>query len=321
MIFVLTLYLLVWQGRKAAGQGTWALAQGSEQFPATPDRLNRAPQPASPEDIQGMGSAPQGSAQPSVGAVSRQTEYNPPVSTQPILEQEPPLSGNRGFSDIPNYPRENPLFDEEQQQQQQQDVEPEEAAAEAVFHNNPEFDGNATGQQTFGSPMIPNRGSAQQQSFNSPAYTEERFMPQTQVQDSGYEQHSSSDGIPPAFDQDQHRYGHPYESSEMYTALSGFKPIPSEVVTASNNAVEQEVLVNSAAQPEANTTISNTAQDGRVSDLEEFEQSGHGVGHMTNVPQLGGLREEGVPEMALTAQPEAYESAAFEQVCLCPHVQ
>ena len=52
--------------------------------------------------------------------MNREAEYNAPAHTGSVHEQEAPLSGSRGFTDIPNYPRENPLFDEEQQQQQQQ---------------------------------------------------------------------------------------------------------------------------------------------------------------------------------------------------------
>ncbi|KAL0055654.1 hypothetical protein WJX82_002810 [Trebouxia sp. C0006] len=126
--------------QKPAGQGIQALAQGSEQYPATPERFNRQPHPASPEDVQGMGFAAQGSA-PSGAAVTREAEYNAPAHTGSVHEQEAPLSGSRGFTDIPNYPRENPLFDEEQQQQQQQQqAQQEEAEPEAApkLYENPE---------------------------------------------------------------------------------------------------------------------------------------------------------------------------------------
>lgn len=214
------------------------------------------------------------------------------------LQQEPPLSGNRGVADIPNYPRENPLFDEEQQQQQeqQQEVEPE---AEPTFYENPEFDSAArTGQQSLGSPMIPSRASTQQQqTYDSPAYTQEQNIPAA-AQDPvrlNAEDPSSLD-IPPQLDEGQYSYGQPYESSDMHRALSETRPVPSAAVTAANHAVEQEVLVNSAAQPEADT-VSNTAEDGYIGESEVVEPTGAGVGHVTSTPQLGGVHEEVVAQV------------------------
>ena len=229
------------------------------------------------------------------------------------LQQEPPLSGNRGVTDIPNYPRENPLFDEEQQQQQQQqqEVEPE---AEPTFYENPEFDSAArTGEQRLGSPMIPSRGSAQQQqTYDSPAYTQEQNIPAA-AQDAvrlNAETTSSLD-IPPQLDEGQYSYGQPYESSDMHRASSETRPVPSAAVTAANHAVEQEVLVNSAAQPAADT-VSNTAEDGYIGESEVVEQTGPGVGHVTSTPQLGGVREEVVAQVI--PQQEVQQEIAAEPV-------
>ncbi len=287
--------------QKPAGQGIQALAEGSEQYPATPERLNRQPHPASPEDVQGLGSAAQGAA-PSGAAVTREAEYNAPAPTGPVHEQEAPLSGSRGFTDIPNYPRENPLFDEEQQQQQQQQEEAEPEAA-PKFYENPEFDSSGrSAQQTLGSPMIPNRSSPQQQqTYDSPAYTEQQNQPHTDNQGPTHSTagHTSSVEIPPEFDQEQHRYGQPYESSDMHRALSGPRPVASEAVTAANDAAGQEVLANSAVEPEADT-LSNTAEDGHIGgEPAAFEQSGAIAGRVTSRPQLGGAVEQVVPQQAV----------------------
>ena len=290
--------------QKPAGQGIQALAQGSEQYPATPERFNRQPHPASPEDVQGMGSAAQGSA-PSGAAVTREAEYNAPAHTVPVHEQEAPLSGSRGVTDIPNYPRENPLFDEEQQQQQQAQQEEAEPEAAPKFYENPEFNSSGrSAQQSLGSPMIPNRSSPQQQqTYDSPAYAEQQIQPQTAHTDSqgptySTAGHTSSVEIPPEFDQELHRYGQPYESSDMHRALSGPRPVASEAVTAANNAAGQEVLANSAVEPEADT-LSNTAEDGHIGGESAFEQSGGTVGRVTSRPQLGGAVEQVVPQQAI----------------------
>ena len=352
--------------QKPAGQGIQALAEGSEQYPATPERLNRQPHPASPEDVQGVGSAAQGSA-PSGAAVTHEAEYNAPAHTVPGHEQEAPLSGSGGVTDIPNYPRENPLFDEEQQQQQQQqETEPE---AAPKFYENPEFDSSGrSAQQTLASPMIPNRSSPQQQqTYDSPAYTEQQNQPQTAHIDrqapahstaghtssveippeSEQEQHrygqpyessdmhrvlsgprpvateavhTSSLVVPPELDEEQHRYGQPYESSDMHRALSGPGPVASEAVTAANDAAGQEVLANSAVEPEAGT-LSNTAEDGHIGgESAAFEQSGTVVGRLTSRPQLGGAVEEVVPQQAVEQEVVAEPVVEVEAVQTAPPV-
>ncbi|KAL0017770.1 hypothetical protein WJX77_001053 [Trebouxia sp. C0004] len=301
--------------QKPAGQGTQVLAQGSEQYPATPERLNRQPHPASPEDVQA--SAPSGAA------VTRESEYNAPAHTG---EQEAPLSGSRGFTDIPNYPRENPLFDEEQQQQQQQQEEAEPEAA-PKFYENPEFETSGrSGQQSLGSPMVPNTNSPQQQqTHDSPAYTELQNQPQTAHMDSQGPAHStagrtSSVEIPPESDQEHRRYGQPYESSDMHRALSGPRPVASEDFTAANNAAGQEVLANSAVEPEAET-LSNTAEDGHIGgDSAAFEQSGTSVGRVTSRPQLGGAVQEVVPQQAVEQQTVAEPVVEVEAVKTAPPV-
>ena len=312
--------------QKPAGQGIQALAQGSEQYPATPERFNRQPHPASPEDFQGLGSAAQGSA-PSGAAVTREAEYNAPAHSGPVHEQEAPLSGSRGFTDIPNYPRENPLFDEEQQQQQaqQEEVEPE---AAPKFYENPEFDSSGRSvQQSLGSPMIPNRSSPpQQQTYDSPAYTEQQNQPQTAHTDGqglahSTAGHTSSVEIPPEFDQEQHCYGQPYESSDMHRALSGRSPVASQAVTAANDAAGQEVLANSAVEPEADT-LSNTAEDGHIGgESAAFEQSGAStVGRVTSRPQLGGAVEQVVPQQAVEQETVVQPVVEVEVVETAPPV-
>lgn len=312
--------------QKPAGQGIQALAEGAEQYPATPERLNRQPHPSSPEDFQGLGSAAQGSA-PSGVAVTREAEYNAPAHTGPVHEQEAPLSGSRGFADIPNYPRENPLFDKEQQQQQQQQQEEVEPEAAPKFYENPEFDSSGrSAQQSLGSPMIPNRSSPQQQqTYDSPAYTEQQNLPQTAHTGSQGPAHSaaghtSSLGIPPEFDQEQHRYGQPYESSDMHRALSGPRPVASEAVTAANDAAGQEVLANSSVEPEVET-LSNAAEDGHIGgESAASEQTAVTVGRVTSRPQLGGVVEEVVPQRAVEQETVAEPVVEVEVVETAPPV-
>lgn len=59
-------------------------------------------------------------------AVSRETQYNPPVHTEPVLEQEAPAqgahSGQSPSRGLPEYPRENPLFAEDDEDEQQVDL-------------------------------------------------------------------------------------------------------------------------------------------------------------------------------------------------------
>ncbi|KAL0024099.1 hypothetical protein WJX79_006862 [Trebouxia sp. C0005] len=248
--------------QKPAGQGIQALAEGSEQYPATPERLNRQPHPASPEDVQGVGSAAQGSA-PSGAAVTHEAEYNAPAHTVPGHEQEAPLSGSGGVTDIPNYPRENPLFDEEQQQQQQQqETEPE---AAPKFYENPEFDSSGrSAQQTLASPMIPNRSSPQQQqTYDSPAYTEQQNQPQTahidrQAPAHSTAGHTSSVEIPPESEQEQHRY-----AVEQEVVAEPVVEVEA-VQTAPPVPVEQEVVVRERELP---TTYSGPQIVSKEADL------------------------------------------------------
>ena len=58
-------------------------------------------------------------------AVSRETQYNPPVNTEAVLEQAAPVQGGDYSSrppsrGLPEYPRENPLFADEDEEDAQQ---------------------------------------------------------------------------------------------------------------------------------------------------------------------------------------------------------
>lgn len=58
-------------------------------------------------------------------AVSRKTQYNPPVNTEAVLEQAAPVQGGDYSSrppsrGLPEYPRENPLFADEDEEDVQQ---------------------------------------------------------------------------------------------------------------------------------------------------------------------------------------------------------
>ena len=154
-----------------------------------------------------MGSTTQGSSFANQGS----SQHTAPVSAEPVLEKEPPLEGpplegNRGVSDIPNYPRENPLFDEEHGQQDVNQEAEAEAAPEPVFHDNPAFDQSAAGRSTLGNPLIPNRSSAQnsaqQESYESPSQlSENQVESHSGFEDAHpYVQRASSFDIPPEFD-------------------------------------------------------------------------------------------------------------------------
>ena len=146
--------------------------------------------------MQAMGSANQGMG----SATHNSRQFTPP---QPVPEEEPSMGDNRGVTDIPNYPRENPLFDEDQPQQA---VQEEAAVAQPVFHDNPAYDGKSSGQASLGSPMIPNRSSTQAPGAyeSSPQRSERQAQPHSGFEDpvehSG--PHTSLDviDIPPVFD-------------------------------------------------------------------------------------------------------------------------
>lgn len=259
------------QGVKSGGQGTAALAEGAEQYPATPDRFNRAPQPASPEDLPAMGSATQG-----VGSATQGSKHH--IPPQPVPEEGPLMGGNQGVADIPNYPRENPLFDEDQPQQAM--VE-EPAVQQPVFHDNPAYDEKTNGQASLGSPMIPNRGATQvppQQGTyeSSPQVSERQAEPRTSL---------DVIDIPPEFD-----------PSSM-SALQGQSGMPQQLT-----AHDQQLSETLAPSPPAVTPQSVTTAAG--------QEAAHGemYSELRDVPH-----EERVIAAPVTAEPQVYDNSTFEQ--------
>ena len=273
------------QGIKSGGQGTEALAEGAQQYPATPDRFNRAPQPASPEDMQavgftsqGMGAAPQGLRSATPG--SRQ--FTPP---QPVPEEEPSMGANRGVTDIPNYPRENPLFDE---QQPQQAVQEETAVAQPVFHDNPAYDGKSSGQASLGSPMIPNRSSTQAPGTSPQVPRQAHSGSEEPIEHSGPRSSLDVIDIPPEFDPSSVPVEH--GGSGMPGQLTTPGQHPSETLASGPPAIAPQ-SVNTAADQEA------------------------AYGSASGQPQLHSEspRGEGVTTGAVTAEPQMYDNGTFEQ--------
>ena len=258
---------------KSGGQGTAALAEGGEQYPATPDRFNRAPQPASPEDMPVMGAATQGSKQ-----------HMPP---QPVPEEGPMMGGNSGVADIPNYPRENPLFDEDQPQPQQ-GVAEEPAVQQPVFHDNPAYDEKKTrGQAALGSPMIPNRSSthtpSQQGTYEaSPQVSERQAQPRTSL---------DIIDIPPEFDPSS--ISGQQGQSGMPRQLTAPGQHPSQTLASGPPAVTPQSV---------NTAAGGEAAPGVVSSQPEAYSESRDVPH-----------EERGTAAPVTAQPQVYENSTFEQ--------
>ena len=285
---------MVQEGKPSGqGSGTQALAEGAEQYPATPDRFNRAPQPASPEEVQGLSSALQSSAahssaHPHTQGISHGADFSSRGTDERILEQEQPVSANRGVADIPNYPRENPLFVEDQPQQQE--VEPE-AAPEPVFHDNPEFDqSGTTHSSTLGRGLDQPHLSQQRQNeaYESAPVTETQAAPE-------HAHHTEHAHVPHEHD------SHPSAGPAGPAGPAGgeyIEPRASEAVTAANDAVEQEVLGSRATHPEATQTVSNSADDGAVEEdiTTSVAQQAAPVGRVTSRPQLGGVQQQVVPE-------------------------
>ena len=283
------------QGPQAGDQGVQGLAEGAGQFPATPDRFSRAPHPASPEDQQSAGSAVQG-----FGGHSSQQG---PMHAGPIMEEEPPLQGNTGVADIPNYPRENPLFDEESQQQEVT----KKAEPEPVFHDNPAFDEASIGKPALGSPMIPTRGlnqaSSQQGSFESSPQvaqphgesereSESRFGG---AQSAQHATHSTSYlDIPPEFDPNNpqdYTPSHPQSFSPPQEQLPQQQQHPSESFASGSGGaqpqfLEPEVQERSYGQPELHRQLSEPRE----------------------IPH-----EENIPAAAFTSQPQVFDNSTFEE--------
>ena len=294
---------------KSGGQGNEALAEGAQQYPPTPDRFNRAPQPASPEDMQGMGSAPQSSSQ-----------YTPP---QPVPEEEPSMGGNRGVADIPNYPRENPLFDEDQPQQAAAKEAEQEAVAQPVFHDNPAFDEKTSGQASFGSPMISNRSSTQAPTQQSTYESSPQVSERTAEPHSGFEdpvQHNermtTSLDIPPVFDPNNIQ---PTNQGQQYSETIASGP-PAIAPQSVNPPAEQEVGYGMASgQPELQRQLSEPREipyeervstapatnDRQVFDNGMFEQQGGEEACGNQSSMLAGQREH--PSEAVTAANAAVE--------------
>lgn len=264
------------QGVKSGWQGTEALAQGAEQYPATPDRFNRAPQPASPEDMQAVGSAPQGLG----SATHSSRQFTPP---QPVPEEETQMGANRGVTDIPNYPRENPLFDEDQPQQADQE---EAAVAQPVFHDNPAFDDKSGGHTSLGSKMIPSRGSTQAPTIHDSSPQVSEY--QTQPHSDGGGPRISLDviDIPPAFD--------PNNSS----AEQGGSDMPRQV-TPPGQQPSQAL----ASGPPAITPQSvSTAAD---------QEAAYGLG--SDQPQSESESRDIPRKERVRSEPQVYDNSTFEQ--------
>ena len=203
------------------------------------------------------------------------------------------MGGNRGVSDIPNYPRENPLFDEEQAQQEVSKEAEAEPAAEPVFHDNPAFDGKAANKSTLGSPMIPNRGASQSQgqqgSYESSPQVESHSGAEDPVQYS--EIRTPSIDIPPEFDPNNPQDYVPsrpeggFESARQVTN-QGFQP--SETHASGPPAVEPQSL-NTAAQEQSSfgQEIRQPELHRQLSEPREIpHEETQTAGHVATEPQL-----------------------------------
>ena len=275
------------QGPKSGGQGTEALAQGALHYPATPDRFNRAPQPASPDDMQAVGSAPQGLA----SAAHSSRQFTPPQS---VPEEEPSMAGDRGANDIPNYPRENPLFDEDQPQQA---VQEEAVVAQPVFHDNPAYDGKSSGQASVGSPMIPHTGSTQAPATyeSSPQVSERQAQPHSgfQIPVEHTEPRTSLDviDIPPVFD--------PQNSS----AEHGGSDMPSQVTTPGQQPSQALASGPPATTAQSVSTVADQGvASGMASDQSQLDSESRDI-----------AREEGIPAAPVSSEPQVYDNLTFEQ--------
>lgn len=289
------------QETKSGGQGSEALAEGAHRYPPTPDRFNRAPQPASPEDMQGMGSGPQGFG----SATPTSSQYHPPQSE---FQEGSAVGANMGGADIPNYPRENPLFDEDQPQQAvNKEAEPE-PIAQPVFHDNAAFDEKASGQAALGSPMIPNRSPTQTPPQQGGAYEPAPQGAEGQVgghpsteEDpvQNYARRTSSLDIPPMFDPSSQTYssGPPHEEPYMPGQFTNQGQTPAEMPQSVNTAAEREVAYADAPeQPQLHRQLSEprdvphegftpaVTNEPQVFDNSTFEQQGreepYGEGYM-----------------------------------------
>ena len=213
--------------------------------------------------------------------MSHGADFSSQVTEQPTLEQKQPVSANRGAADIPNYPRENPLFDEDQPQQQE--IEPE-AAPEPVFHDNPEFDqSGTTHQSSFGRALDQphNPHQRQNEAYESTPVTDTQAAPE-------HAHHTEHAHVP--HEHDTHTSAGPAGPAGPAGGEYIEEPRASEAVIAANDAVEQEVLGSRSVHPEATQTVSNAADDGAVEEeiTTSVAQQAAPVGRVTSRPQLGG---------------------------------
>lgn len=197
------------------------------------------------------------------------------------------MGGNQGVADIPNYPRENPLFDEDQPQPQQ-GVAEESAVQQPVFHDNPAYDEKkSSGQTALGSPMIPNRSSthtpSQQGTYESPPQVSERQA----------EPRASLDviDIPPEFD------------PNSISGQQGQSGLPNELTAHGQHHSETLASGPPAVTPQSvNTAAGGEAVPGVVSSQPEAYSESRGVPH-----------EERVTAAPVTAEPQVYDNSTFEQ--------
>ena len=242
---------------------------------------------------QGMGSAPQGLGFVPQGldsATPSSRQFTPP---QPVPEEEPSVGGNMGVHDIPNYPRENPLFDEGQPQQA---VQEEAAVAQPVFHDNPAYDGKSSGQASLGSPMIPNRSLTQAPGTyeSSPQVPERQAQPHSgsegPVEHSGPRTSLDVIDIPPEFDPNNISTEH------------GGSDMPRQLTTPGQDFSETLASGPPAIAPQSvNTAADQEAAYGLASGQPELHSESQGI-----------PRNEGVTAGAVTAEPWVY-NGTFEQ--------
>lgn len=233
-----------------------------------------------------------GSANQSMGSATHSSrQFTPP---QPVPEEEPAVGDNRGVIDIPNYPRENPLFDEDQPQQA---VQEEAVVAQPVFHDNPAFDGKSSGQASLGSPMIPNRSPTQAPgTYESSAPVSERqAQPHSGFEDSieHSEPQTSLDviDIPPVFD------------PSNISAERGRSDIPRQLTTPGQHPSQTLASGPPAIAPQSvNTAADREAAFGSAPGQTQLDSE-----------SLDSPREEQVTTAPVAAEPQLYDNSTFEQ--------
>lgn len=238
------------------------------------------------------------------------------------------MGSNTGVADIPNYPRENPLFDEDQPQHGGAKEEEPEPVAQPVFHDNPAFDEKTSRQPAVGSPMIPSRGSPQgtpqqgggvtyESTFQVPEHLGElRSGMEEEDPVQHNERRTTSLDIPPMFDPSNVQ-AYPSDRPQGGPSMPGQLTNQGHMVPQFvNTAAEQEaVFAAKPAQPELHRQLSEprdipheervAPNEPQVFDNSTFEQQGQRQEEPYGEGYMQGQREQ--PSEAVTAANAAVE--------------